>query len=238
VKPARKIRKSYTTSTGIVVSSRDVVADFEGPLEMAFYLTCEFDCTVRDFASQPCVVEYTAPDGKPHSYYPDALLRFRPDRQGTVRRPWLVEVKKKQSIASEGNLHDCQTQAGHEKAAENGWTYHVLTEDQIYTPFWRNGKFLLRFLKEAVSREDCRAMDQCLFERGTLSMEELLQRTACSLLPGAAPGELDAKRTQLMPFLYARLVQRTLTANLTEHLTLQSQVWLPRDDDPTYSPFL
>lgn len=81
-------------------------------------------------------------------------------------------------------------------------------------------------------------MDQCLSGRGPLAMEQLLQCTARSLLPGASPRELETKRTQLMPPLYARLVQRTLTANLREHLSLQSHVWLPRDDDPTYSPFL
>lgn len=245
MKRARLIRRSFTTSTGIVVSSRndsDDPKNFEGPLEMAFYISCDFDRTVKAYRDQPCEITFKDPTGKSRSYFPDTLVWFNNHGPGKKRKPLLVEVKKAESIKSEGELHEWQTAAGNNEALVQGWDYTVLTEAEIYTPFWRNAKFLRRFgdfhLPDRSHSAHTTLLRSLLTVHGPQTIDALLTMAAASLGEGRrSTAPQNELRVTLMPVLYSLICRWDVFVNLKDEVTLQSVVKVPSKGDIFYSPF-
>jgi len=246
---ARKIRRSHVTSTGLVMAQKEGNAPkpFEGPLEMAFYLIADFDWAVEGFSPQPFKIEYYDTTGAPRHYFPDALIHFRTDRPASRRlRPLLAEVKSGKSILEEGELHTLQSAAGERFAAAEGMRYAIFTEKEIYTPYWRNAKFLRRYSGFSLPNNGHLWMKSALSavlgpasKRRKMTIEALLIETAKSVLnPGANQDAIDAKILELMPCLYQDIRDGFFYVDLQQLLTTQSLVSVRLASDKGYSLFL
>ena len=243
---ARVIKRSHTTATGVVISRKEgnVPKPWEGALEQAFYMILDFDCMVRGFEPQPVEILYKDPEGKERSYFPDTLIRFHTDiARGRGLRPLLAEVKKEQSIVEEGPLHDMQTRAGKEFAADQGWEYDIFTEEDIYTPYWQNAKFLCRFANYQQPNLShlpyVAAINWQMSKMKETTVAQLLSATADAFL---GKNRLPAEQHEhvllaLMPCLYNQIIQETIHADLSQLLTPQSVIRERKRLDRTYSIF-
>ncbi len=241
---SRLIRRSFTSSTGIVVSAGNgsaQVTNFEGPLEMAFYICCDFDRTVKSYHEQPCKITYKDPKGVDRAYYPDALVWFKNLGPGKRRKPRLIEVIKAETAKREGALHEWQNQAARAEAEVQGWDFAVMTEAEIYTPFWKNAKFLRRFEgwdgPGMKNWDDQQRFLRLLGEVGTTTIGKLLDLAAAEKARGLSAERLNEMRSSLMPVLYGGISHRLFRVNLAEELTLQSEIRCARPGELVYSPF-
>ena len=81
--PARIVPKNYRNLTGLVYNSRtSTMTAFESPLERDSLLLLDFDPNVECFEEQPVKILYQDDNGRPHTYTPDVLVRFRSDSTG------------------------------------------------------------------------------------------------------------------------------------------------------------
>lgn len=115
--PARKIKKSKTTVTGRMSSSKTMQAhDFESTLERDFILLQEFDYNVRSYVERPCTIEYIYNDVI-HRYTPDLLIFYNPDSlPGKNFSPLLCEVKHSSLLERNAELNQVKFKAAEEYA--------------------------------------------------------------------------------------------------------------------------
>jgi hypothetical protein len=239
--PARKIRRNYLTLSGQIAGTREHLGKyFEGPLESDFYMMLDFDWLVDRFYPQPVTIPYVDPTGMEREYTPDVLIFFRTGLAGARgMKPILGEVKSKESIEREGELHDWQTKAGERHARENGWRYRFFTEDDIRIPYLKNAKFLRRFRDQHhTNRAHSDAMEATLISNGEIEIEELVRRAAATLSPaGMSEGDRRALELSMLPTLWLRLTGNSIYVNFGEPLDMSTKVRPSKPDDRQFSLF-
>ena len=82
----------------------------------------EFDPFVIEFGSQPLLIKYSY-KGKRYKYFPDYMVRTNENRI------IIYEVKPNSKIKEEKNI--IKFQAGIKYCNKNGWTYCVVTDEEI-----------------------------------------------------------------------------------------------------------
>lgn len=113
--------------------------------EHAFFLFCDENPSVLQWASEAVVVKYMHPfTGKVTNYIPDIFIRYR-DQHG-AKHTEIVEIKPRKQSLIEGRMSDrdrAVVTINHAKwQAARAWCqrakieFRVLTEDQLF----RNGK--------------------------------------------------------------------------------------------------
>lgn len=98
----------------------------------------EFDEDVMSYGIQPVQIDYIQ-DKKKHRYTPDAVVYYKPELE---RRPLIIEVKYEAELLEKQDLYQARLDAAHLYAAENGYTFRVITEKEISTDYLTNIKFL------------------------------------------------------------------------------------------------
>jgi len=237
--PARKITRNYLTLSGQISSGKDNLPKFfEGPLESDFYMMLDFDWLVDRFNPQPVTISYMDPTGLKREYTPDTLIFFKTGAKGARNmKPILAEVKTRESIAAEGDLHVWQAKAGDEYARNFGWRYRVFTQDDIHVPYTKNAKFLRRFRYETVDRRYYDPMADILHDVGELEIQELVIRTAALLSPQQSDVERRNLQLSMLPTLWHAITRDLFYANLEQRLEMNSKVKISRFGDLRYSPF-
>ncbi|MFD2613199.1 TnsA endonuclease N-terminal domain-containing protein [Paenibacillus gansuensis] len=136
--PARKIRptrgRHYRSKIGSSKSLRVIHA--ESLLERDYVRLCNFDPIVVKIYYQPVGIRFHY-NGRKRRYFPDYLIITRDNRY------CLVEVKSKEFVGS--NLNRAKFYAATKFCEEKGWSFIVVTEDQIRLGFLQNN---LRLLNE------------------------------------------------------------------------------------------
>jgi hypothetical protein len=122
--PARKIRPSkgrnYRSKISRSKSLRVIHA--ESLLERDYVKLCNFDKMVEQISFQPIGIKYNY-KGRTRKYFPDYLLR-------TIEGKYvLVEVKLKKYADTDKNR--AKFMAGEEHCRLKGWSFMVVTEDQV-----------------------------------------------------------------------------------------------------------
>ncbi|QMV44008.1 TnsA endonuclease N-terminal domain-containing protein [Cohnella cholangitidis] len=137
-KPVRKIRPSRGMHyrSKIPRSKNLKIVHTESLLERDFVRLSNYDRTVKAIYFQCVSLKYNF-KGKSHKYFPDFLLLLHNGKY------LLVEVKLKKFKDTDENK--AKYKAGEAHCKKEGWTYLVVTEDEIRPGFLQsNLKLLLR----------------------------------------------------------------------------------------------
>jgi hypothetical protein len=141
--PVRKIPKNYRSLTGLVATMkragpgvRGGMAGFESSLERDLLILLDFDPAVLSYEEQPVRIDYRDAQGHARHYTPDVLVTWRCD--GVPSH--LVEVKYRADLKTDRRALKPAFRAAHGHARERGWTFRLLTEVEIRTPYLRNVK--------------------------------------------------------------------------------------------------
>jgi len=212
--PVRKIPRNRRSLTGIVAAGdgeRGIA--FESTLERDFITLFRFDPAVAEIEEQPVEIPYTAPTGRATKYTPDFLVRYA----SPGRSPGLFEVKYRAELEEKLEELRPRFEAAEAYAAERGWMFRVVTEDDLRRGRLKNARFLLPFRRDPIDHGRSARILRMLEERGPMPVARLLEET------WPDPDE----RAFGMRCLWQLLSRHLVTADLDIELSDGSVVWLP-----------
>jgi len=221
--PTRRITRSPVKVTGTAPDDQA----FESTLEEDFFVLLRFNRLVERFESQTETVKWLDEANKIRTYTPDVLVYYRQDIPESANwPPVLCEVKPNLNETSESprrrmpprKENEAENQlkwaAATRYAAKRGWEFKVVRESDIRTPYFKNARFLLRYLERGVeSRYDSDLLD-ALAKRGPLSLGAWADTQASCL----------EERARVLPACYRLIAVQCVEVDLLKQLTLNSVV--------------
>lgn len=212
---ARTIPKNRRTVTGRLASTKNQRSvGFESMLEKDVYTLLEFDPKVDSFEEQPVTITYHDPDGKPHRYTPDVLIRYRRDVAEALADA-LCEIKYRSDLREHWADYKPKFKAAHRYARQHGWRFQLVTEREVRTPLLNNARFLLRYRDPMIDVQD---KGQILATLQTLS-----EATPRALI--AACSDEHFRQAHLIQALWHLVARGQIGVELTAPLTMQSPLW-------------
>lgn len=115
--------------------------------ELKFLKYCDTNENILEYASEELAIPYISPvDGKIHKYFPDVYIKVK-EPDGSIKK-YLIEIKPyKQTMAppkpkrqTKGYIYEVyeyaknqsKWEAAREYCKDRGWTFKVITENEIY----------------------------------------------------------------------------------------------------------
>lgn len=181
-----------------------------------FFTILDFDLNIQYYQRQPVSIEYTDPSGARSAFAPEFLITYRRDIEPACRmKPLLCDVMTREDVYK--NWADIlpRLRAAHRYARRRGWTYQMLTEGEIRTPYLDNARFLLPYCRLATDWEYARPLLDTLYELRQADPEGLL----------AACAKDDTHRAKLTTSLWHLIALWRIGVDLTEPLTMRSTIW-------------
>ena len=215
-KPVRKIGKNARSVTGYISKQpKNVLVQFESTLERDFINLLEFDYEVMDYIEQPVTIEYIM-DGRHRYYTPDFLVRYMPS--DPQRPPMLCEIKYTEDLIKYSSELKPKFEAAKKYCKGKGYTFEVLTEENIRSPYLTNVKFL-RHYKNKLSEVNTYDIDMLLN-----NLMKLEPTTAAELLSSCT--ELFEKKAELTYVLWVLVANHRIECDLTSRLTMNTKIWM------------
>lgn len=220
--PVRKIPKNHLTVTGGFASRKNGrMESFESPLEKEYMLLLEFDDEVESFEEQPVTIPQP---GVPRGYTPDLLVRFHPDADtGEIRPPVLTEIKHSDDLRKNAEKYAPKFAAAERFAADKGWKFRVVTEQEIRTPRLANLKFLREYRNIDPEENACAHVIATVKAAGNeIILAALLDRISST----------DEARLYWLPIIWHLVLWQALQVDLDAKLNNDSVLSLPEDPCP------
>ena len=208
------LRKIPVKKTSIRGTSPDGKA-FESLLERDFYILLSADPTVADYFVQSVKVPYQNAAGREREYFPDALVHYRPDKDGTVQPSLLAEVKPLLQLERPSDKLKHQMAAATAYAEARGWQYKVVTERDIRIPRLENIIFLRPFEKRVPAPE--------IREMILVRVQEMRAPDVETLL--AAIYNDKWNRATLLPYVWHLIGTGDIYTDLDKPMTMTTPIW-------------
>jgi hypothetical protein len=217
LKAVRKVKSNGFTAIGKLPSAKNgAMVQYESSLEEDFASVLEFNIGVIKYVEQPVKIEFKNESGKQCSYTPDFVAFYRKDRQDYKSLPpQLFEVKRRQDIKRSWVDLKPKFIAALKFADKKGWKFKIITEQEIYSPYFINAKFLLPYMRQT---------PEIGLVNTILDTLEYLDSGTPSEILAVASNDLDRKIT-LIPALWYLIGQRMIGCDLNNKLTMESDIW-------------
>lgn len=178
-------------------------------------LLVEFDSEVLTYEEQPVRIDYLSADGKARHYTPDILVTYRRIPNSTrLKPPLLAEIKYRRDLFEHWRELKPKFRAARRYAKERGWTFKIITDVEIRTPYLKNVKFLRQYQRRPINPHDEGLLLRKVSELGSTDPESLLT-ALCQ----------DARdRARLLPPLWSLVAWRKIGADLNRPLTMRSLI--------------
>lgn len=168
--PVRKIPRNYRHVTGKYAFPNGASVAFEGTLERDFLYLMDFDPDVVDVEEQPVKVPVPGGKGRGAYYIPDFLVQRR---EGL---PWLVEVKSTDDLEKNAEDYEAKFKAAKSYADDRGWTFEIVTDQEIRTPKLKNIRRLLSYRNRKVDPGVCARLLRQAKDETHISLGDILSR--------------------------------------------------------------
>jgi len=139
---AREIRANHRSVTGWINGDYGAVP-FESTVEMDFAYLALFDARVVGLHSQPITISYEDENNQSRHYTPDFFVEYSSDEDQTQRA--LVEIKMASEMQERGSHFAARFCAAENWCSQNGFEFHLVTDEQIRTECINNIKALYPF---------------------------------------------------------------------------------------------
>jgi hypothetical protein len=197
------------------------MVQFESTLEKDFTSILEFNVGVHRFVGQPVKIDFTK-DGKAKSYTPDFLVYYRDDiKKYKNLPPHLFEIKKRDEIKRNWSKLKPQFIEALKFCEKKKWKFKIITEKEIYTPYFENAKFLLQFLHKT---------PEIGLLNNVLDTIEYLDCATPSEILAVATNDFN-RRMHLIPALWFLVGSRMIGCDLNSSLTMKSELWFVKDSN-------
>jgi hypothetical protein len=222
--PARKIRPSRYSVTGYAPTTKGAKAqDAESSLEHDFLTLLEYDQRVERYVAQPFTIEWRDTTGSKRRYTPDVIVKYSyvAMREDPYLRTTLFEVKPRAVLKTDWLELKPKFRSAIGWAKEFGCRFHLVTENEIRTPYLANARFLLDYRSRHLpDRSDLIAVRQHLIAR---TLAELQMTTPRGLL--AAMTSDQQLQAELIPWVWNLINQDFIGVDLFKPLTMVSPIW-------------
>lgn len=139
--PQRKILKSYRSVTGhfpSIKNNRSIA--FESLLEKTYFLTLEFDDTVKSYSEQPQItIEH---NGKPKTYSADCYVIYH---QSSGKKNMIVEAKYESELAKDRDNLMEKFERARVSLQKMDMDFYLFTDATYSEVYIRNLDFLYRY---------------------------------------------------------------------------------------------
>lgn len=212
-----KYSKTVVLTAFVSITKRGVGQDgshvirCQSPIERDLCSILEMLPWVVRYEHQPFTAVAAFTDGSHHDYTPDFRVL------GAAVR-LIIECKPASEVGKDAVRR--QVTIGRAWAAEHGYQFLLVTEEQLRTgAFLANARLLRRYARQAVPAPVLRALGEILGDRpGGVPLGSLAEQLAT---PAVAPLPL------VRASLHALLFRHVLVAHLAAPLTDDSCIWLP-----------
>lgn len=210
--PARRIRPNPRSLTGKTATGGSSVA-FESSLERDWTILLDFDEDVRGYIDQPFTLSYTH-EGEEHHYTPDYLADF--GRLSGKSKRVVYEVKFREELRKKWQEHYPRFRAANHHCRARGWTFTILTDVEIRTPYLENVKFLRSYTKITERKDTCTRLLNALEAQGRTTPNKLL----------ASVCDSEQARLDVLPMLWSLIATRRIACDLHQDVTMNSCIFL------------
>lgn len=211
LKKKRNILANEFSLTGQIKSlKRNDLVDFESSLERDYIHILEFDEDVRCYYEQPLKIEFND-----RYYVPDFFVEYR---DGTKE---VIEVKYNIDLINNASKYIAKFKAAEEFCNSNGFTFRILTENEIRNDYLFNIKFLttIQFIHASYDYEyfnEFKLLEQ--------NMKKLKRATPNKLLDISTSCEF--KRAELIQYLWLMIIHKKIKVDLSIKLNMESEIWI------------
>ena len=214
--PVRNIRLCYGSVSGRVpMGPGKPLVRVESTLERDFALLQKFGPAVLSLEEQPVRITFRSSEGKARSYVPDFLVHYRDGAQPSR----LVEIKYADDPQLVSGALNERFAAAQRYARCQGWSFEVVTDTDIRTPFLANATFLLPYRSRTIASQITGTLLATLRRSGPLSVRSLMAAT-------------DIPPAVALTAVWACIATFQIQADLSQPLTMNSVIHLPQEDVP------
>lgn len=206
----RNIPLNYRNVTG-TLSSRygNGSTPFESPLERDFLELLRFDeVNVESYETQRPVIFYVTNEGHQRRYTPDVLVSF------TSGARIMYEVKPRDLLKQKWTEFKPRFKQAIKYGKEHGYTFRIITDFEIRTPYLKNVKFLSRY-----KRFDYDPRSILLLEK----LQALGRSTPVQIIQAVAHSKMA--QAELLPTLWALVADFKIDVDLSVELSMDSQIF-------------
>lgn len=215
----RDVITNRRVSTGHVNTACRGYVPFEATLERDFLYLADFNSRISNITAQPLRISYNVDSETVSTYTPDFLVEFRPIGDEPAWSPILYEIKYREELHDRWQELRPRFRAATSLCRERGWRFRIVTEKFIRTPFLKNVMFLRNYLVWP----DNDGLGMIMLQ----AIRELQQSTPAELL--AASFWSKDRRMLAVGVLWNLIATRGIGADLTEPLTMESEIWCVED---------
>nr|PIN53377.1 heteromeric transposase endonuclease subunit TnsA [Serratia marcescens] len=228
-KQQRKIKPTRRSVSGVFSFRGHTPVAFESTLERDFLILTEFNLNVLDIIPQPAVIPFRTPDGRNVTYTPDFLVCYSlvDGSHKKYPRPRLVEVKPEEQWRTHWREWLPKWKAAWRYAQEQGWAFHIHDESRIRNDALQNIRLLARYKNTWFEPADSERVLNVLREVGSASVDYLLSRMF-----------LGMYRAEGIAHIWHLLATRKLNCDISQPLTMSTELWVWTDPAPVDDPAL
>lgn len=222
--PARKIRPSRYSMTGYAPTTKGTRAqDAESSLEHDFLTLLEYDRRVERYVAQPFTIHWRDKYGKKRHYTPDVIVKYGSSAllENAHLRTTIFEVKPQAVLRAEWGELKPKFRSAIGWGREFGCLFHLVTENEIRTPYLKNARFLLDYRSRNLpDRLDLISARQRLIAR---TLFKLQSTTPQALLQAMSTD--PQQQAELIPWIWNLVNQEFIGVDLHKPLTMASDIW-------------
>ncbi len=208
----------------IKVSSRAIVgtmsdgSQYESSLERDFIELVRFDKNVERYTTQPLTIEYhDDKTGAERNYTPDLFVEYRRDINSAKSIPHtLYEIKYREDFRAQWRILLPKFRAAKSYCKERGWSFAVMTEVEVRTPYLQNVRFLSLYRARVPTAENAMQILDCVRRLGLTDPAALL----CSLFAE------KWRRIEALPVIWYLIAEFQIGCDLSLPLTMKSSLWI------------
>ncbi|MBV34388.1 MAG: heteromeric transposase endonuclease subunit TnsA [Rickettsiales bacterium] len=206
---ARKIPKNYSNLTGHIYSHKNKrLVSFESKLERDFYILLEFNKDVAKYQEQPYTINSSK--GKFKQYTPDVEITYS-DKN---RKKWICEVKYKDEIKRKIKEYKEKFKEAISFAKSNNSIFKIITDDDIYSEYFENARFLLPYKDIECAEDDLVELISTMEHLQIATPEQILSHCSNNLI----------EQAKLIPALWHLVARGSIDVDLNKPLTMESSL--------------
>lgn len=185
---------------------------FRSTLERDWMVALDFDPRCVELLEQPFTLMYEH-EGRTHKYTPDLRAVFRDRTHEWVE---VYEVKPAKQLLDDWARWKPRFRAARRYCRERGWTFELITDRDMRTPYVENAKFLRQYRDLQGGGSQRLALTSTLEKLGVTTPQMLVTATWAS----------SEKRLEAVRELWRLVALGVIHSWLDRPLTMSSEIWL------------
>lgn len=202
--------KNFSLSGNISSLKTNSSVSFESSLERDYINLLEFDSSVSTYCEQPLKIFFTI-NSKKKYYVPDFYVKYSDGRKDEI-----IEIKYKDDLEKYKRKYINKFNAAKLFCKENNLNFRIIDEIEIRTPLLENYKFLIPYKRpnNIIDFLDVTILEERIKAVNIATPNNIINESFFS----------EDRKAELLYTLWYMVANNMVKIDLTEKLTMQSQI--------------